>query len=73
MANNRTTNPTPEEIAAACAEIQAGWTPAERLSRLRADWRPTFMRCDGVRQGIDSESYDGHVERHELLQAAETT
>lgn len=29
--------PTPEEIAAACAEIRSGWTPAE-TDRRRVDW-----------------------------------
>jgi hypothetical protein len=26
-------NPTPEQIRAACEQIQAGWTPAERQKR----------------------------------------
>lgn len=32
-------NPTPEQIKAACLEIQAGWTDQERQRRLRCDWR----------------------------------
>ena len=32
--------PDPEEIEAACAEIRVGWSPEERLKRLRVDWRP---------------------------------
>ncbi len=31
--------PTLEEIAAACKEIQAGWTPEVKYSRLRG-WQP---------------------------------
>lgn len=33
----RTPDPTPQEIAAACAEIQATWTPTVRESRRRGD------------------------------------
>jgi hypothetical protein len=28
-------NPTPSEIAEVCREIQAGWTPEERIKRRR--------------------------------------
>ena len=42
-----TNNPTPQEIAERCAEIQKEWTPAERLKRLRVDLRPTVMTADG--------------------------
>lgn len=34
-----TADPTPEEIAAACERIRAGWSAAERRRRLRVDWR----------------------------------
>lgn len=43
--------PTPEQIAAACAEIQAGWTPAERYARKRGilpygDQSPPAGQCN---------------------------
>lgn len=34
-------DPTPEEIAARCAEIQASWTPAERERRLGVSSEPS--------------------------------
>lgn len=47
------TDPTPEEIAERCAEVQAGWTKAERARR--APWaieqqqvRMKRMRYDGT-------------------------
>lgn len=40
---NQPTDPTPEEIRQRCLEIQAGWTPEQRSSRMRADMRePEF-------------------------------
>ena len=33
--------PDTEEIAAACAEIQAGWPESHLTTRLRVDWRPS--------------------------------
>jgi hypothetical protein len=44
---NQRRDPTPDEIAAACLEIQATWSPAERLRRLRVDLRPTIQTADG--------------------------
>src|SRR5689334_15141269 len=35
----RPPDPTPAEIAARAALIRAGWTEAERVKRLRVDWR----------------------------------
>lgn len=64
-------DPSPEQIRLACLEIQRGWSERERQSRLRADWRPTFTRCDGIRQDIDAEVYSGHhTRRAELLEMA---
>ena len=57
---NANRDPSPSEIAAVCAEIQAGWTERERLKRLRADLRPTFIRCDGVRETMSSSGYERH-------------
>ena len=60
-------DPTPEQIAAACLEIQATWTPAEKMKRLRPDLRPQYTRCDGISEDIDAEDYDEHHERRERL------
>ena len=40
--------PTPEEIAERAAEIRAGWSPAERMKRLRVDWRPLRWSLPGA-------------------------
>ncbi len=62
-------DPTPEEIAAACLLIQAGWSEQEKLKRLRADLRPTYTRCDGEHEEMTAANYDGHHERRAELQA----
>ncbi len=62
-------DPTLEEIAQRCAEIQAGWSEAERMKRLRADLRPTYTRCDGERETMDADDYEGHHEARAELQA----
>jgi hypothetical protein len=59
-------DPTPEQIAAACLEIQAGWSERERMTRLRADLRPTHRLADGRRETMTSEVYDAHHERQPL-------
>jgi hypothetical protein len=59
-----TRDPTPAEIAAACLLIQAGWSERERMTRLRADLRPTYTRCDGVTEEMTADVYIGHHERH---------
>lgn len=64
-----TRDPSPEEIAAICLEIQSAWTPAERMKRLRPDLRPHYTRCDGVEEDIDAEDYNHHHEAGEALQA----
>jgi hypothetical protein len=64
-------DPSPAEIAAACLLIQAGWTEAERMKRLRSDLRPTYTRCDGVTEEMTAEVYEGHHERREKLQDSE--
>lgn len=61
-------DPTPEEIAAACLEIQAGWTPAERMKRLRVDLRPTYQRCDGEHEVMSPADYENHHASREELQ-----
>lgn len=63
-----TRDPSPEEIAAACLEIQAGWSDREKLSRLRPDLRPTFAVADGRQLEFDSETYNRHHEQREAIQ-----
>lgn len=67
MASRR--DPSAEEIAAICLEIQSEWTPAERMKRLRPDLRPHYTRCDGVEEDIDADDYDDHHSERERLQA----
>lgn len=63
-----TKDPTPEEIAAACLEIQSTWSERERMSRLRVDLRPTFTTADGRELEIDAAAYNRHHEQRELIQ-----
>ena len=65
-------DPSLAEIAAACLEIQRGWSEQEKLKRLRVDLRPTYTRCDGERLEMSSSVYDGHHERRELINAEDT-
>jgi hypothetical protein len=62
-------DPSPEQIATACLLIQAGWSERERMSRLRADLRPQYTRCDGVTEEMSSSVYDDHHERRAELEA----
>ncbi len=60
-------DPSPAEITERCAEIQAGWTERERMTRLRSDLRPTYQRCDGETEEMSSDVYEGHhTQRAEL-------
>lgn len=52
MSSLRSKDPTQQQIAAECKRIQAGWSAEEKMRRLRADLRPTYRRCDGVRETI---------------------
>ena len=63
-----TKDPSPAKIAELCLEIQATWTPAEKLKRLRSDLRPTFTRCDGEREEMTADVYNGHHGQREKLQ-----
>jgi hypothetical protein len=63
------TDPSPGQIAAACLQIQAGWSEREKLSRLRSDLRPQYTRCDGETEEMSSSVYDDHHERRAELQA----
>lgn len=62
-------DPSPEQIAAACLEIQATWSDRERLTRLRVDLRPMYRRADGEMEQISADDYVSHLEHHERLQA----
>ena len=68
----KTNDPTPEQIRDECLLIQATWTPAERMKRLRSDQRPAYQRCDGIEEHIDAEDYADHHEAREALQAGLT-
>ena len=60
-------DPTPEEIAERCLEIQAEWSPEQRLKRMRVDWRPKYRGVDGERIDMDGDVYEEHLEtRHEV-------
>lgn len=64
-------DPSPEEIRQICLLIQATWTPAEKMRRLRVDLRPTFTSCDGRELEIDAAAYNEHHEQREALQEIE--
>lgn len=66
-----TRDPSPEEIRIACAEIQSGWSSEDRMKRLRVDLRPTYQRCDGIREDIDVHDYNEHHQRRAKLTAVE--
>ena len=42
--------PTPDEIAAQCAEIRNGWSETERRLRLRSDCRTKLFRAYRLRE-----------------------
>jgi hypothetical protein len=45
--------PTPDAIAAACCEIQATWSPSERMRRMRGTCRTKLSRHhEMARDGI---------------------
>ena len=67
MEDHPENEPSPEQIAAICLEIQQTWTPAQRLERMRADWRPTITRVDGHVESISPQVYAEHHEAHEVL------
>lgn len=62
------TDPTPEEIRIACAEIRAEWTADEKLRRLRVDLRPTFTVADGRRLEMSDAAYNRHHEGRASIQ-----
>lgn len=69
MPAKSTRDPSPEEIAELCLLIQADWSPAERMRRLRSDLRPHYQRCDGETEEMAADVYEGHhSERADLLE-----
>jgi hypothetical protein len=64
-----TKDPSPEQIRLACLEIQATWTAAEKMRRLRPDLRPHYTRCDGETEEMAADVYDRHHDRRAELQA----
>jgi hypothetical protein len=60
-------DPTPEQIAERCAEIQRGWSAEMRLRRLRADLRPMVRCADSRLVDMAAGDYGGHIETHEAL------
>lgn len=63
MAQQQKADPSPQQIAERCAEIQRGWTTAERMRRLRSDLRPQVRCADGRREAVTADDYTGHLAR----------
>ena len=60
-------DPSPEQIAELCLQIQSTWSAQERMKRLRVDLRPTYTRCDGESEEMTADVYNGHhSERQEV-------
>ena len=66
----RRSDPTPAEIAERCAEIRRDWSGDELVSRLRADLRPQYRRCDGHYETFAAADYETHHTQREKLQEA---
>jgi hypothetical protein len=54
--------PSQEEIRIAAAKIRAGWTQAERESRLRSAWGGTIDNATGDNNGADGSATDYRAE-----------
>ena len=67
----KNSDPSPEQIEQLTAEIRATWTAAERMKRLRVDWRPSFTRCDGATEEMTADVYNGHHNERADLQTTE--
>ena len=66
-------DPSPAEIAAACLQIQATWTSAVRLKRMRPDQRPSFRKVNGEAVTIDLAIYSEHHAAHDAGNLVECT
>ena len=64
-------DPTPEEIAELCLQIQSTWSAQERMKRLRVDLRPTYTRCDGEHEVMSPADYENHHACRAELQTTE--
>jgi len=58
---NKKPDPTPRELALACAEIQSHWGADERLRRLRSDERPMVKAADGRLVAMAADDYVTHI------------
>ena len=64
--------PSPEEIAAACAEIQSTWTDEDRIKRRRG--RPKVFACDPDQIRRDAQaSLESRLTKHEGTVVVEDT
>ena len=70
--SNTNRDPTPDEIAEVCLQIQSTWSPDERLRRLRADERPHVSTCDGRTLPVTAEALAASTTRPVDEQAVET-
>ena len=56
-------DPTQEQIAAECKLIQAMWSDAERVGRMRVDWRPIGWEVRLVAAADDAVTAGGRTDR----------
>ena len=61
---NTKPDPSPRELAQACAEIQSTWSADERLRRLRSDLRPMVSCADGRLLAVSADDYAKHQEAY---------
>jgi len=59
---NTKPDPSPNELHQFCLEIQSGWTPDERLRRLRSDERPMVRCADDRLLAVSADDYAKHQE-----------
>lgn len=53
-----------------CLEIQAGWSPEQRLRRLRHDLRPEVILVDGTTVAVSAESLAVHESNGDAAESA---
>ena len=58
---NTKPDPSPNELALACLQIQSHWTSDERLRRLRSDERPMVRCADGRPVAMAADDYVTHI------------
>ena len=69
-AGQKVPNPTPQEIAETCLQIQADWSDGMRVSRLRSDWRPSIPQGDGSTEPMSCRDVVRHHRSVQRNQAA---